>query len=468
MFIFPLIYLVSFIVALREVLSGNKSAFLFFIIVGLSLYTTAMTVTFLLGFKQLIPIFQSFKELLVLIVLTINVLTLKKWPKLHLVDWLIIALLGYTLLYAILPIGEQPFTARLLAFKSMSFYLLVYFTGRLFNISSVYINKYFNYVMLMTIAAGAIVLYEVATYQHLQVSTGYADYFYYFLNIEPEGQYGLSTTFESEGGYKRFASFYTSPLEHAGATLIALAVIMALYTRDDNKIDYKPLGFAAFAATIASITFAFSRAPLISYLIMIYLYLYLTNRRTITRLINYSVIAVMGYLIYQLLFYQNKAEGILAVAINTLNFSNPSSVGHLVAWAEGIMALISHPLGLGLGASGRVGSSLNGEVTGGENQYLIIGVQAGVIALVLYLSIYITFIRQGLKWMKILKGKERKLCIAVFMIKIGFLIPSVTSEFETSVYISYFNWFLSGLFVSTIMQYAAAEEPQLTQQPLYA
>ena len=88
---------------------------------------------------------------------------------------------------------------------------------------------------------------------------------------------------------------------------------------------------------------------------------------------------------------------------------------------------------------------------GGENQFIIIGVQVGIIALFLYLTIYILFIKTGLKWINQLKGKERKICMIVLLLKIGFFIPLLTSEVESSSYISYMNWFLSGLFISIIM-----------------
>ncbi|MGZ4090689.1 MAG: hypothetical protein ACXVNO_08215, partial [Bacteroidia bacterium] len=66
MFIFPLIYVISFFIAAREVLKGNREGILIFLIFGLSIYTTAMSVTFMLGLKVLIPFFQFFKEILVL------------------------------------------------------------------------------------------------------------------------------------------------------------------------------------------------------------------------------------------------------------------------------------------------------------------------------------------------------------------------------------------------------------------
>src|SRR5690606_16723294 len=111
------------------------------------------------------------------------------------------------------------------------------------------------------------------------------------------------------------------------------------------------------------------------------------------------------------------------VIIDTLNFTHPSSVGHVLEWVQGIMSIYTSPLGIGMGSSGRIGGSL-GENVGGENQYIIIGVQAGIIALGLYLSIYVSLIRTAKKWYKILTKKERQLALTILLIKIGFIIPS--------------------------------------------
>ena len=458
MIIFTLIFIFSFVIAMREIIKGDTQGLLLFIIFGLSMYTTAMSVAFTIGLKGFIPVLQFFKEIIVLIVLGINLFSLRKKPRFHIIDYLILFFFGYTFLYAILPIGEQGFFNRLLAFKSTSFFVMVYFAGRFFEPSKIYINKYFNYIMLTTIAAGVIICLEVLFNQHLQTLTGLADYSYYFFNFEPSGNYGLTWTFESEGGFKRFASFFANPLENAAAMLIALATIAALYTRDDNKFKPNLIGLLALGASFICMSFSISRAPLASYFLVIYIYALLTKKKYITHTIHLGIGIVALYFVYVLTSFENKANGLVEVAINTLNFSNPSSVGHMIEWVEGVLSIINKPLGLGLGTSGRVGGSL-GETTGGENQFIIIGVQTGVIALFSYMAIYITFIRTGIKWLPKLQGKERKVCMMVLLIKIALFIPLFTSEVESSSYISYMNWFFSGLMVSIIMQNYKAKEP---------
>jgi hypothetical protein len=459
-FIFPLIYIVSFFVALREVLKGNTQAILLFLIFGLSIYTTAMSVAFIIGLNEYVHLLQSFKEILITSALILNIIYLKYRPRLHIIDYVILAFLLYTFLYVILPIGELSFMERLMAFKSVSFFGVIYFTGRFTDIRSVFISKYFNYIVLLTILAGAVVFLEVITYTHLQTLTGFADYNFYVFNLEPGGMFGLTTTFESDGGYKRFASFFSTPIEHGAAAMLALCVIAALYTTDNNKIKINGIGLIALAASAFSILFAISRAPLIGYLIVIYVYSLITKRKIVTNTIHAAIILMVLYIIYLLTRFENVTEGVTGLIINTIDFSDPSSVGHVLQWVEGILAMVEKPLGLGLGSSGRIANTMN-ENVGGENQFIVIGVQAGVIALLLYLWAHINLIKTSLKWLPVLKGKERKVCMTVLLLKIGLTFLLFTTEIEASAYISYINWFLSGLLLNIIMK-------PTTDQPVLA
>ena len=449
MIIFPLVYLSAFTLALLDIIKGKKEGFILFLIFGLSIYTTVLSVTFMLGFKGLIVYLQSFKEIFVILIIGISIWNLKTKIKLHFLDYLILAFFAYTLIYAILPIGEQGFMDRISALKTLSFFVLVYGCGRLFKPNEIYISKYFHYILLLAIAAAVVMLTEVISDQHLQTRTGYADYNFYLFNFEPSGNYGLTWTFESEGGYKRFASFFANPLEFASSTIVAISVLAALYTTDKYKLKIDSFGYIALAATLTCIVFALSRSAFISYFILVYAYSLITKRKYITNTIHIGAAIILIYLTYLLTKEQDQNDGIQMVIINTLNFSNPSSVGHLVEWIQGALAIVANPFGLGLGSSGRIGGSL-GENIGGENQFIIVGVQVGIIALLLYLIIYIGFIKESLKWFYRLDGKEKKICLALLLIKVGFIIPALTSETESSSYISYLTWFLSGLFVSII------------------
>jgi len=450
MFLFPLIYISSFLLSIREFLRGNKESILLFLIFGLSIYTSATSVANILGFKESVLILQLFKEIGIISLLSWILYNYNGRLRLHLIDYALISFFAYTLLYALLPIGNLNVINRIISLKSSSFFVLVYFTGRLLNPKEIFLSKYFLYLMILAIAAAIVVLFEVFTNQHLQTFTGYTEFNSYFYNIKPSGHYGLSWTFESEGGFKRFASFFSNPLEHAAATLISLAILAAFYTNEQYRLKLDTFGVVTLVATLISIIYAVSRSSFVSYFILIYAYGWITRQKYITKIIHLGILVILGYVLYLLIPNGNDDYvGVQEIIVRTLNFTNTSSVAHLFEWIQGLNAMVQSPLGLGIGTSGRVAGSL-GENIGGENQFIVVGVQFGIIALFIYLLIYASILKTCLQWYYRLEGNEKKMCLALFLIKIAFLIPSFTSELENSVYISYLTWFMTGIFVNMV------------------
>ena len=445
MLVFPILYISSFFLSLNDIRKNRIQGILFFLVFGLPIYTTSLSLCFKYGFGDLIPLLQSFKELLILIALSYSIYNHKGVFKLHLIDKLLIIFLGYTLLYAVLPIGQYSFINKLFALKSLSFFVFVYFTGRLFDLKKILISKYFHFICLVTIAASILLIYEVYHYQHFQTLTGYADFNYYFFNQDPTGNYGLSWTFEIDNGLKRFASFFSNPLEHSASTLLTVSVLAGLYTTNDNKIKIDSFGWLVLSCTLFAIIFSLSRASLASYFLMIYIYALVARKKYILWIIHGTFIFITLYLVF---FIDKDMQSFI---IDTFNFSNPSSLGHLLEWLDGIQTISGNPFGIGLGESGKVSLSL-GQNVGGENQLIIIGVQAGIIAVGLYSVVYFHLIKNCFKWFYILKGKEKKIALALLLMKIGFIVPLMTSNFESYIYISYMSWFISGLFVTIISQ----------------
>ena len=187
-------------------------------------------------------------------------------------------------------------------------------------------------------------------------------------------------------GLKRFASFFSNPLELAGATLVTTALLMAVYTDQKNRILIDKFGWLVVTTTFFAILFALSRSSLLGYVLLIYVYSLITNRKEIT-FVFYTAIGIgIIYVIY--LLNDRHAYDYL---IGTIELSDTSSVGHVLEWIEGIQSMIDNPLGRGLGESGRVSAALQ-ENVGGENQFIIVGVQTGIVSLMIYAVIYILII----------------------------------------------------------------------------
>ena len=445
--IFPLLYIALFLFAMSEILQGKYQGALLFLIFGLPVYVTVLSIVFSNGFEAGMSYFQLAKEFIIIVIAGICALQFHGKPKFHTVDILILAFFLYTLLYVVLPVGGHGVINRMIAFKSSSFFALVYFAGRMFRAEHIYIRKYFKFILLFSIFAGCVVLIEGALDEHFQLYTGFADYNVNFLKYEASGDEGLTFTFETENGLKRFASVYANPLEFAAGTLLALAVIASLYTGDDYKLRPDNLGVIALVFTFIAILLTISRAAFVSYFAMIYLYSWLTNKKQLIYTVNFVILSGIIFL-----FSVTSNEALVKFIVNTINFTDSSSIGHVMDWLEGIAAIKEQPLGLGLGSSGRLAVSL-GTNTGGHNQFLIVGVQTGVISMAIYLAIYISLIVTAWHWYYRLKGKANQVCLFVLLIKCGLFIPLFTSEIEASPYISYMTWFFSGLLISLIMSH---------------
>jgi hypothetical protein len=290
MFLFPIIYIASFISTMYQLARRRAGAILIFLICGLPIYTTTLSIVNMYGFPGLVPVLQAFKEIAILTALMGLLYFYKGSFRLQLADKLMLFFLIYTFLYAVLPFGQFGFFQKLLAFKSLSFFVLIYFTGRLTDPRKIFISKYFRFIAAVVIAAAAVLLFEVITYQHLQSHTGYAAYNYHFFGQESSGTYGLSWTFEVYDigrSVKRFASFFSNPLEFAAATLLSTSMLAALYTRKNNRLAADTFGVIAFGCTAFAIFFALSRASLISYFLLVYVYAFLTGKKNLLRFIHF-------------------------------------------------------------------------------------------------------------------------------------------------------------------------------------
>jgi hypothetical protein len=304
-------------------------------------------------------------------------------------------------------------------------------------------NKYFNFIVIVAILAGGVTFIEWLGDRHLQTLTGYTNFVWQFYNQPEGGHYGLTWTFEAENGLKRFASFFSMPLEHAASTIISIAAIGALATNDDNTIVLKNKLLIAIIATLISIILAVSRASLVSYFLVIYFYAFITLKIQLIKWIHYGLIA----LIIVFLFYIN--GDIYDFVINTISFSNSSSITHIIAWTQGIESIISNPFGIGLGSSGNVANTF-GESLGGENELFIIGIQVGIVPMLLYGYMYVYTIAKSASVFNNQKGKIRKIALFILLTKIGLIIPTLTSEAESYLYISYICWFFTGYLINLL------------------
>ena len=130
---------------------------------------------------------------------------------------------------------------------------------------------------------------------------------------------------------------------------------------------------------------------------------------------------------------------------DTLTFQNTSSLGHLVEWIEGIISIYENPFGVGLAMSGNASGVDQSIKIGGENQFLIYGVQMGIVSLVLYLLILIKAIYNSARlYLKSVDHNHKSIGFITSLTKFGLLIPLFTANAELYLFVALFSWYLVG------------------------
>jgi hypothetical protein len=162
---------------------------------------------------------------------------------------------------------------------------------------------------------------------------------------------------------------------------------------------------------------------------------------------NYKVLLMGGSFIFLLFFYLYffSEEETRYLIQDTLSFQNTSSLGHLVEWIEGILSIYENPFGIGLAMSGNASGVDQSIKIGGENQFLIYGVQMGFVSIILYLLILIKSIYNSLRlYIKSSNSNIKSIGFITGLTKFGLLIPLFTANAELYLFVALFSWYLVG------------------------
>ena len=361
-----------------------------------------------------------------------------KW-KLSELDFLFIFFSVMIFLFMIFPIGEANFLERTIYGKNLLLISIVYFLGRNVNYSFLELKFIDKALVLLTSISCIIAIIEFSFNTHLHTIINYSSYYLDLYDINSTGNYGLSWTFERPGPIKRFGSFFADPLEFASFLLLGLsAVLFKIY---NSKLSINRLNhFVFFLLIIIGIYLSYSRSVIISVFLMLLISLFLIKKyRLLIKLI-------FGLLFISLITYYNSNIETKYFIMDTLTFQNSSSLGHLVKWIQGSLSIIDNPLGSGLGTSGNSLSVDNEISIGGENQFIIIGVQLGLIGLLNYTGLIFYSIRNSYKLYNLENDRQFKyLPFIVCCLKFALIFPLLTSNAEIYTFLSLCGWFLVGL-----------------------
>ena len=361
----------------------------------------------------------------------------KKW-NLSTLDKLVLFLMLLIIFYLVLPIGEADLISRILYSKNLFLIGIVYFLGRQRKISLKRLPIIFNILVGLFVFYCIISIFESLFEIHLHTFLEYANFNLYFNDITPSGNYQLSWTFERQGVLPRYGSFFADPLEFSASLLLALSI--ALFYFIHTKIrNNKFIFLALILFYMLGFYLSFSRSAILGFIVIIFFTLIITrNYKTLVRLILSFSVLILSY------YYFSDLETKYFI-IDTLSFQNTSSLGHLFEWIEGIDSMINNPLGIGLATSGNASSVDQAIGIGGENQFLIFGVQIGLLGIILYSSILIKSIYNCAKlYINENKYNLRMISFVACCTKIGLIIPLMTANAEIYSFISLITWFFVG------------------------
>ena len=94
--------------------------------------------------------------------------------------------------------------------------------------------------------------------------------------------------------------------------------------------------------------------------------------------------------------------------------------------------------------SGNAGGVDQSIKVGGENQFLIFGVQMGLLMLIIYILILFKALKTGILTYYKSTGINKHLAFTVTLTKFGLILPLITANAELYLFVSLISWFLVG------------------------
>ena len=439
-----IIYFYFFAQVFKNSLKGETYFILLYIIFFLPIYSIFQLIVYKFSETQLLVNLIKFsKDLIFYLFFIIFIFGSsfsfykKKW-NFSFLDKLFFFLMFLTVIFVIFPIGEANFISKVLYAKNLFIIGIVYFLGRQNKFSHEKIPKIFKILTIIFSVSCGLALLEYVFEIHLHTILEYAIFNLDFNDISPSGNYQLSWTFERQGVLPRYGSFFADPLEFSASLLLALSIAFFYFV--NSKIRKNKFIFLTMILFyLLGFYLSFSRSAIFGIIVIIFFTMIITRSyKTLSRLIFSFTILLFSY------YYFSDLETKYFI-LDTLSFQNTSSIGHLLEWIEGIESIINSPFGIGLATSGNASSVDQVIGIGGENQFLIFGVQLGLFGIVLYSSILIKSIYNCAKlYMYENKYNLKMISFVTSCTKIGLIIPLMTANAEIYLFISLITWFFVG------------------------
>ena len=429
---------------LSQMYKGNTSYIILYIICFLPFYSVFQLIIFnafentllvnSIKYSKDFIFYSSF----ILFVLGSNKSILQRTFSLSTLDKLILIFLMLVVVYLIIPLGEASFLSKLIYAKNIFLIGILYFFGRNSDFKIENWNLVLKILIALSLLAFVVSFLESLIGIHLHSFLGYSEYNIVMNDIDPQGNFGLNWSFEGQEALPRFASFFADPLEFSASLILFLAISIWFFLHSKLR-ETKFLSLFLALIIVFSFFLSFSRASMFSAILMLVFGFYLSRNYTI--IFSSLFFVIIGF-VYMYFF---SSDDLRFFVQDTITFQNTSSLGHLVEWIEGLISIYENPFGVGLAMSGNASGVDQSIKIGGENQFLIYGVQMGVISTIIYSLLLIKSIFNSAKlYLRSNDLSHKSVGFITSLTKFGLLIPLFTANAELYLFVALFSWYLVG------------------------
>ena len=445
--LFIVFYFIIFIYTIDKISKGKIEYIIIYICTCLPTYTTLQAQAFkLFNSEIIVTIIKLSKDIIFIYAFMIflfgkNIHLFKRSFKFSVVDKLILFFTFLVTIYALIPLGEADIFSKLIYAKNLYIISITYLIGRNIKIYEVFFNSIKKTLKYLILLVTFFLCFEFILSTHFHTIIDFANYNTTINEIDPQGNFGLSWSFESQGSSPRYAAFFADPLELSASLLLLTSLLIYNFWNNKRNISY----FLIFMV-LAAFFFSFSRGAIVACLGIVVFGLILNK--------NYKILLIIFtfFILSTISLVYFGSEEIRYLIIDTLKFENTSSLGHLVEWIEGILSIFENPLGIGLAMSGNASGVDQAIKVGGENQFLIFGVQMGIVSVVVYMLILVYIIKRGSYVYLKSSNFDKHISFIVACTKFGLLLPLLTANAEIYLFVSLSTWFFAGYIESRYIE----------------
>jgi hypothetical protein len=441
--LFIVFYSTIYIYTIDKISSGKIEYVIIYICTCLPIYTTLQAQALMIFDSEIIvTIIKLSKDIIFIYAFMIflfgkNIHLFKRSFKFSLVDKLILYYTFLVTIYTLIPLGEADVFSKLIYAKNLYIISITYLIGRNIKIDEVFFNTIIKTLKYLIVLIIIFLLFEFTLSTHFHTIIDFPNYNSIVNEIDPEGNFGLSWSFESQGTSPRYAAFFADPLELSASLLLLTSLLIYNFWNNKRNISY----FLLFMVS-AAFLFSFSRGAIVAFIgIVLFGLLLNKNYKFLLLILGLFVLSTLSLIYFG-------SEEIRYFIIDTLKFENTSSLGHLIEWIEGILSIFENPLGIGLAMSGNASGVDQAIKVGGENQFLIFGVQMGVLSVIIYVLILFCIIKRSCKVYYMSSNNDKHISFIVACTKFGLLLPLLTANAELYLFVSLATWFFAGYIES--------------------